>query len=102
VDSLDRGGLGVNAASMVPYSPLRAYVLGNEAARDPDYIPTGDEMATLKRLLREAMKVGGFGFSGTFSMANRLRWRLFADPCGAARRNARDGGGVARVQSRLD
>jgi len=71
LDSLERGGLGVNAASMVPYSPLRAYVLGNEAARDPDYVPTGDEIATLKRLLREGMAAGGFGFSGTFSMANR-------------------------------
>ena len=71
LDSLERGGLGVNAASMVPYSPLRAYVLGNEAARDPDYVPTGDEIATLKRLLRGGLEVGGFGFSGTFSMANR-------------------------------
>src|SRR5712692_6097338 len=33
---------------------------------------------------------------------SRLRWRLPADACGAARRDARDGGGVARVQSRLD
>src|SRR6266849_4109405 len=37
LDSLDRGGLGVNAASLVPYSPLRAFVLGNDAARDPNY-----------------------------------------------------------------
>ena len=29
LDSLHRGGLGVNAASLIPYSPLRAYVLGN-------------------------------------------------------------------------
>src|SRR5246127_571578 len=33
--SLDRGELGVNTASLVPYSPLRAWVLGNDAARDP-------------------------------------------------------------------
>jgi N-acyl-D-aspartate/D-glutamate deacylase len=71
LNSLDRGGLGVNAASMIPYSPLRAYVLGNDAARDPDYAPTGDEIATIKRILREGVEAGGFGFSGTFSMANR-------------------------------
>jgi N-acyl-D-amino-acid deacylase len=71
LNSLERGGLGVNAASMVPYSPLRAYVLGNEAARDPDYVLTGDELATIKRILREGLEAGGFGFSGTFSMANR-------------------------------
>jgi N-acyl-D-amino-acid deacylase len=71
LNSLEHGGLGVNAASMMPYSPLRAYVLGNEAARDPDYVPTGDEIATIKRILREGIEAGGFGFSGTFSMANR-------------------------------
>jgi N-acyl-D-amino-acid deacylase len=71
LNSLERGGLGVNAASLMPYSPLRAYVLGNEAARDPEYTPSGDEIATIKRLLREGLQAGGFGFSGSFSMANR-------------------------------
>src|ERR1700737_2588122 len=71
LDSLDRGGLGVNAASMMPYSPLRAFVMGNDAARDPEYTPTGDDMATMKHLLREGMKAGGFGFSGPCTTANR-------------------------------
>jgi N-acyl-D-aspartate/D-glutamate deacylase len=71
LDSLDRGGLGVNAASLVPYSPLRAWVLGNEAARDPDYRPKTEEIAAMKQILREGLQAGGFGFSGTFSMANR-------------------------------
>src|SRR5260370_3855048 len=71
LSSLQHGGLGVNAASLVPYSPLRAFVLGNDAARDPEYTPSGDDMATMKHLLREGMEAGGFGFSGTFSMANR-------------------------------
>ncbi len=71
LNSLGKGELGVNAASLMPYSPLRAFVMGNEAARDPEYTPTGDELATIKHLLREGLKAGGFGFSGTFSMANR-------------------------------
>ena len=71
LDSLDRGGIGVNAASMVPYIPVRAWVLGNEASRDPKYQPNADEIAEIKHLLREGLQVGGFGFSGTFSMANR-------------------------------
>src|ERR1700730_8552524 len=50
LDSLDRGGLGVNAASLVPYSPLRAWVLGNEAARDPDYRPKTEEIAAVKEI----------------------------------------------------
>ncbi len=71
LDSLDRHGLGVNAASLVPYSPLRAWVMGNEAARDPNYKATSDQIAQMKNILREALNAGGFGFSGTFSMANR-------------------------------
>ncbi|HJY84928.1 MAG TPA: amidohydrolase family protein [Candidatus Binatia bacterium] len=71
LDSLDRGGLGVNAASLVPYSPLRAWVLGNEAARDPNYKTKPEQVEELKHLLREGLQAGGFGFSASFSMANR-------------------------------
>jgi N-acyl-D-amino-acid deacylase len=69
--SLERSGMGVNAASLVPYSPLRAWVMGNEAARDPNYKATSEQIAEMKRLLREGLEAGGFGFSATFSMANR-------------------------------
>jgi N-acyl-D-amino-acid deacylase len=71
LDSLDRGGLGVNAASLVPYSPLRAWVLGNDAARDPKYKTKPEQVAEIKHLLREGLQAGGFGFSASFSMANR-------------------------------
>lgn len=71
LDSLDRGGMGVNAASLVPYSPLRAWVLGNEAARDPNYKTKPEQVEEIKRLLREGLQAGGFGFSASFSMANR-------------------------------
>jgi len=71
LDSLDRGGLGVNAASLVPYSPLRAYVLGNEAARDPKYTVNEEQLQQMKSILREGLKAGGFGFSATWSMAYR-------------------------------
>jgi N-acyl-D-amino-acid deacylase len=71
LNSLERGGLGVNAASLVPYSPLRAYVLGNEAARDPEYKVTEEQLQQMKNILREGLQAGGFGFSATWSMANR-------------------------------
>ena len=71
LDSLDRGGLGVNAASLVPYSPLRAYVMGNDAARDPKYKVPEEQLQQMKNILREGLKAGGFGFSATWSMANR-------------------------------
>ncbi len=34
LDSLDRQGLGVNVGALVPFSPLRGYVLGMKAARE--------------------------------------------------------------------
>ncbi len=71
LNSLDRGGLGVNAASLVPYSPLRAWVLGNEAARDPNYKTKPEQVEEIKHILREGLQAGGFGFSASFSMANR-------------------------------
>jgi len=61
LDSLDRVGLGVNAASLVPYSPLRAWVLGNEAARDPNYKAKPEEVAEIKHLLREGLGAGVWG-----------------------------------------
>jgi N-acyl-D-aspartate/D-glutamate deacylase len=69
--SLDRGELGVNAASLVPYSPLRAWVLGNDAARDPNYKTKPGQVEQIKNILREGLQAGGFGFSASFSMANR-------------------------------
>jgi N-acyl-D-amino-acid deacylase len=71
LDSIERSKLGVNAASLIPYSPLRAYAMGNDAARDPKYKATTEEVAQIKHLLREGLEAGGFGFSGSFSMANR-------------------------------
>ena len=71
LDSLERGKIGVNAASMLPYSPLRAWVMGNEEARDPKYKANSEQVAEMKHLLREAIEAGAFGFSATFSPANR-------------------------------
>jgi N-acyl-D-aspartate/D-glutamate deacylase len=71
LDSLERNRIGVNAASLVPYSPLRAWVMGNEAARDPNYKVSPEQIAQLQHVLKEALQAGGFGFSGSFSMNNR-------------------------------
>jgi len=71
LDSLDRSGLGINAASLVPYSPLRAWVMGNDAARDPKYTAKPEQVAQMKHILKEGLEAGGFGFSASFSMANR-------------------------------
>jgi N-acyl-D-amino-acid deacylase len=43
LDSLDRQGLGVNVGALVPFSPLRGYVLGMRAARERTSV-TGAEL----------------------------------------------------------
>ena len=55
--SLDRQGLGVNVASLLPYSPLRIYVLGPEAALEREQV-TNRELEQLVAALREAMEAG--------------------------------------------
>ncbi len=62
LDSLDGQGLGVNVAALLPFSPLRGYVLGMKAARERTSV-TADELGTMKRIFREAMQAGAFGFA---------------------------------------
>jgi N-acyl-D-aspartate/D-glutamate deacylase len=70
LDSLDRQGLGVNIASLVPYSPLRSYVMGVKESRERTH-PTDAEMAEIRRLFREGMAAGAFGFSADKSLEDR-------------------------------
>jgi N-acyl-D-aspartate/D-glutamate deacylase len=64
MDALDRRGLGINVAGLVAFTPLRHYVMG-EASFERAARP--DEVATMRRLLREAMEAGAFGFTTTTS-----------------------------------
>ncbi len=68
--SLDRQGLGLNIASLVPYSPLRSYVMGVKESRERTQA-TAAEMAEIKRLFREGMAAGAFGFSADKSLEDR-------------------------------
>src|SRR5712691_1764836 len=56
--ALDRRGLGINVAVLVPLTPLRHYVLGEASFERP---ATPEEIATIRCLLREAMHAGAFG-----------------------------------------
>src|SRR5436305_1553702 len=62
--AIDRRGLGINVAALVPLTPLRHYVMG-EASFERQATP--EEITTLRGLLREAMQAGAFGFSTTTS-----------------------------------
>jgi N-acyl-D-aspartate/D-glutamate deacylase len=62
LDSLSNQGLGVNVASLFPFSPLRGYVMGMLPAREKPKA-TDEELAQMKQLFREGMKAGSFGFA---------------------------------------
>src|SRR6266446_8133802 len=62
LDVVDQGGFGINVAGLVAFTPLRHYVMG-EASFERQATP--DEIATMRRVLGEAMRAGAFGFSTT-------------------------------------
>jgi N-acyl-D-amino-acid deacylase len=64
LDAIDRRGLGINVAGLVAFTPLRHYVMGEASF---ERAATDDEISTMRRLLREAMEAGAFGFTTTTS-----------------------------------
>ena len=70
LDSLDRQGLGVNVGALVPFSPLRGYVLGMIPARQRTSV-TDAELNQMKQILYEGMKAGAFGISADQNLEDR-------------------------------
>ena len=70
LDSLDSHGLGVNVASLFPFSPLRGYVLGMLEARQRTSV-TDEELNQMKQIFYDGMKAGAFGFSADKSPEDR-------------------------------
>lgn len=64
LDAIDRRGLGINVAGLVAFTPLRHYVMGEASF---ERAATGPEIATMRRLLGEAIGAGAFGFTTTTS-----------------------------------
>ena len=70
LDSLERHGLGVNVGSVFPFSPLRSYVLGVQDSRERSSV-TDAELDQMKKIFREAMEAGAFGFSADKNLEDR-------------------------------
>lgn len=64
LDAIGQRGLGLNVAGLVAFTPLRHYVMGEDSFERQ---ATADEIDTMRRLLREAMQDGAFGFTTTTS-----------------------------------
>ncbi|MEU1934425.1 amidohydrolase family protein [Streptomyces coeruleorubidus] len=66
LDALE-GRIAVNAGFMVGHCALRRYVMGPQAIGGK---PTGEQLAAMVRLLREAMDAGAWGLSTTQSTSH--------------------------------
>src|SRR5712692_2689576 len=68
LDTVDRLPKGINYTAYVGHSALRTYVMGERAFDDA---ATSDDLAAMKRELREAIKAGAAGFSTSRSSAHQ-------------------------------
>jgi N-acyl-D-aspartate/D-glutamate deacylase len=60
LDAIEKGGTRLNTAVMIGHTPLRLYVLGDDASERP---ATAEEIAEMRRLVGEAMDAGAIGFA---------------------------------------
>ena len=68
LDAVDAAPKALNYAGYVGHSALRTYVMGERAF---DSAATGDELAEMTRLVREAVGAGAIGFSTSRSPSHR-------------------------------
>jgi len=109
LDSLARRPLGVNAGGMVGHCALRWYAMG-ERSVDPDATPSGEELATMCRLVEEAVAAGALGFSTSRTLRHRTpegqhvpgTWAPPEELCALAGAVGRQGRGVIGVSPRFD
>jgi N-acyl-D-amino-acid deacylase len=71
LDALDARPHSVDIAVQMPHIALRAYVMGERAARDEEARP--DDIAAMSKLLREALEAGAAGFACSRTEAHRLK-----------------------------
>jgi N-acyl-D-aspartate/D-glutamate deacylase len=60
LDAVERRGTALNVAVLLGHTPLRLYVMGEEATERP---ATPDEIARMRAIVREAIDAGAIGFA---------------------------------------
>jgi N-acyl-D-aspartate/D-glutamate deacylase len=68
LDAVGRRGTALNFTVYAGHSPIRLYVMGDDAY---ERAATADEIARMAQLVREALAAGAAGFSTSFSFAHR-------------------------------
>jgi N-acyl-D-amino-acid deacylase len=97
--SIERRGTVLNFASYIGHTPLRIYVMGDEAS---SRTATPDEVAQMAAIVREAMDAGAAGFATSFAITHLgadgqpipSRWADRAELDALCRAQAETGRGV--------
>ena len=69
LESLERAGLGINVATYIPQSPIRAWVLGEEDTTRQHVTPA--ELEQMKELVRDGYRAGALGLSTDLNLIDR-------------------------------
>src|SRR6187455_2646786 len=67
LDTLEKRGSSINIAALFGHTPLRLYVMGEEST---ERAATTDEIAKMKKLVREAMEAGAIGFGTSVAVSH--------------------------------
>ncbi|MCV7101373.1 N-acyl-D-amino-acid deacylase family protein [Mycobacterium palustre] len=70
LDAIDRN-YAVDIAAQIPHGALRAYVMGERGAADE--AATGEDIALMAKLVREAVEAGAVGFSSSRTAIHQAR-----------------------------
>ncbi len=71
LDAIDGKPRVMDIAAQLPHCALRTYVMGERGAEDVQ--PSGEELARMRRLVREAIEAGAIGFSSNRLLAHRTK-----------------------------
>ena len=69
LDALETMPRAVDIGALAPHGPVRAYVMGERGAQNEP--ATGEEIAQMKTIVREALDAGAFGFSTSRTITHR-------------------------------
>ena len=72
LDALERRDYVIDLGTQIPHAPLRTYVMGERGA-DTLSVPTEEEIATMARLVAEAIEMGALGFSTSRTIMHQTR-----------------------------
>lgn len=72
LDYLATRQYSLDVAAQIPHGALRAYVMGERGVDDVD--ASAEELATMTRLVREALEAGAVGFTTSRTVGHRSLW----------------------------